>query len=1080
MNYSINGYRNNSPDRNRSHNVIPGNIISMANVSQQLRLVPIVNGQPDYNRSIVAKPNQEDIQFEQDVEAVLEIPYAQTGTLNPQVFQGLFNPTDNLNTALNYSLGLQGNSYNENAMSTFQNPYVNKQSQTNLPSATQKNIPDPGRFIQQQAPPAIQSNIPSQGAFIQQQAPTQSDILEGRRLSNQNFLSQANALGVNLGVDPNLAQQQEAINVTQTKQQKKPMQNSLSGFNPYGAWNMENSAMMLGRSIQDKSVLGTVASSGKLLLSGFRNAASGAGLRKVEQEAKTEYENDLDRAERTQGWRFLQKGGLTGEMLTGNFIEGDKDHSNPNSEVEKGEFVQTPDGNSMEVLGKRHSEGGELVNLPANTKVVSDYLKIGSDLSTMFKKDYNLNVKSGSTFATVLDKYKQKIGLTELIEEEAELMQKVVDQEKVEFDGTREINLQVLSEKLQEIKPRKTELEDKFNTFTNLVYEKQEQTKKPGESNFEKQEGGEITEPPIGNTEEQVLPEQQQPQGNQIEQLILQYAQMTGAQPEELIQQLQQLDENQLQEAIGQIIQVVQQAQAQSQVETTPQSSESIVDEESAPEMKKGGEIPKYQKAGEVTPTEFNNFLADHSNNPPYAYGDLPAQRSALEPLLTNAGIQFANTDLTTQQSQDQFAGQYQGYLNKNYPGLTKHYSSQVTPTQQGLQTALNNGLVTEEQLKNLGVKVQNGSVLKGSKGIVPKDNEQKVVSLITKAGEKNSEGYQKYVDSNFVDNRWYYRTPTIKTVSFGSEADRDAYLKKGDYQVVEDKEGNKIYYSGKQGVYFNTKVGSKPNAEEKNDSSETTATTASSDIDKMNLQGANRAVQSSLPLLPPDQSNLPPTYQTTSLRSIGSVQANPIVISPEATIRELNRQYTTASNLASETNPYTAGALTANLQAQTNDAINQAYTQANIANAQDRRNVENINEERIQARDLANNQYLGKYEAEQIAGQGNLQNELRSYYDNRNRQNLVNWNLTNEQNAYNSILQHFQISGNGIDSNGQPQYLMTNNQMIANPNYNRTQETITKTTPDGKTTTINKTKSAPKKQKGGRLTKEELKKWLK
>ena len=175
MNYSINGYRNNSPDRNRSHNVIPGNIISMANVSQQLRLVPIINGQPDYNRAVVAKPNQEDIQFEQDVEAVLEIPYAQTGTLNPQVFQGLFNPTENLNTALNYSLGLQGNTYNENAMSAFQNPYVNRQSQTNLPSATQNNIPDPGRFIQQQAPPAIQSNIPDPGIFIQQQAPTQSD-----------------------------------------------------------------------------------------------------------------------------------------------------------------------------------------------------------------------------------------------------------------------------------------------------------------------------------------------------------------------------------------------------------------------------------------------------------------------------------------------------------------------------------------------------------------------------------------------------------------------------------------------------------------------------------------------------------------------------------------------------------------------------------------------------------------------------------------------------------------------------------------------------------------------------------------
>ena len=46
-------------------------------------------------------------------------------------------------------------------------------------------------------------------------------------------------------------------------------------------------------------------------------------------------------------------------------------------EVEKGEYLQTPDGSTMEVLGNKHSQGGEMLNVPDGTKVISDYLKIG-------------------------------------------------------------------------------------------------------------------------------------------------------------------------------------------------------------------------------------------------------------------------------------------------------------------------------------------------------------------------------------------------------------------------------------------------------------------------------------------------------------------------------------------------------------------------------------------------------------------------------------------------------------------------------------------------------------------------------
>jgi len=87
MKYSTTGYKDNSPDKNEGSLMIPGNLITMKGVSKQLTLIPIVGGKPQYGRKRIAKPGDSDIQFESDVESVLELPYAQVGTQlqNPYV-----------------------------------------------------------------------------------------------------------------------------------------------------------------------------------------------------------------------------------------------------------------------------------------------------------------------------------------------------------------------------------------------------------------------------------------------------------------------------------------------------------------------------------------------------------------------------------------------------------------------------------------------------------------------------------------------------------------------------------------------------------------------------------------------------------------------------------------------------------------------------------------------------------------------------------------------------------------------------------------------------------------------------------
>lgn len=89
---------------------------------------------------------------------------------------------------------------------------------------------------------------------------------------------------------------------------------------------MENTATALGAFAQDKNALGVVGASGKLLLSGARNALSGAGAYKILQgNTANEKEQDLIDAQNKARRSYMQKGGEVEKMMTGNFIEGNEE-----------------------------------------------------------------------------------------------------------------------------------------------------------------------------------------------------------------------------------------------------------------------------------------------------------------------------------------------------------------------------------------------------------------------------------------------------------------------------------------------------------------------------------------------------------------------------------------------------------------------------------------------------------------------------------------------------------------------------------------------------------------------------------
>lgn len=1069
-NINTTGYTEGTNTANNNYNIIPSSIITMQNVTKPLTLIPIIDGKPQYNMRKIANPGDPDIDFGNEVTGVIEIPYAQSdyGTIgnNP-------NPFPNMGTGINYN-------FNNSSLQLPNTPNIG----TNLYGFNQ-NFQNMGN----------NDLDPSYEAYKQNQ---------------QNQLPYTvDANGVSLKRDPNTLQQ-EAAEQTKLNQQSYPKGAPFEGaINPYGGWNMANTSTFLGASIEDGNTLGIIGSAGKLITEGLRNGFSGAAAMRRYNETREDYLKKDAAARQKAGeyWAGTYQGGgevsrkNSGLLLTGNFLQGNDEHSQPNAEVESGEYLQTPDGNTLEVVGKRHSEGGELVSVPENTKVISDHNKIGGELATYFKKNYNLNLSAGSTFATVLDKYKKKIGLTDILDQESKIMSKIVDQDDVEFDSTRDINLQVLSKKANEIQGTKAPLEEQFNEFTNLVFKKQEETKESGSTNFQKQEGGNIA------TSQQAPVESDSSNMGNIELVIQQFAQLTNQDPNDIIQQLQSLDDNQLQEAIQTMVQTVQQAS----------TNDNNMSQQEAPQesFQKGGKVRskwisdkikilmdegrsqdqavaiaysmwnqknKHQSGGltssitrnRMSPDQFNQYMTNYAWNPNYDYRDLTSQANRLSPILNQYDISVDDGGLGTQEEQDFYAGQAQDRFRNAFPKTTAHYSSNVAGTQQGLQTALDSKLVSQKDLKDLGVKILDGKIAVGTMEGLSEKNATKITNLIQKKGEERPEAFQQFMDKNFNDSKWYYRFPQLNTVQFNNDQEKTDYIKNGDFKLIEDSNNIPVYYSNKQGLYFTPKVGDQPSDSGTPDTS-TTPQSTDTPAPNGNLspyEAPRNASSIDLPMAVPDQDNLPPQYLATTMRQVGNVQANRVFLSPEENLKELSKQAITAGNLITSNNPYTAGAGLANLQAQQNNSINQAINQTTVANQQDERNVSNINEERIMKRDVTNLGLADKYERESIVGLDNYYNEWKNYIDNRNRQNVVNWNLQNEQNTFNAMNPNYKIGALGqIHQTNEPFIIYINGQpQMFDP---RTKQVITqKTTPDGKTTqTVQTTRGenkATKRKDGG------------
>jgi len=1236
MRNSYLGYKRYSPDRNQKSLVIPGRHITMKDVDIPLRLIPVVKGRPNHKKSVIAYPGDDDVIFDDDVDSVIEMPMHQIGNMvGENEAEKAFNshgydygvanePIYNMMMGLPVTLG-EANSYEIMDNYKGESGYTPK-SYLTVPTYNFPNTEPKKSFPQTYAPD--NSHHLKSDTLQRYTDPTTGRILESSEMLS-NDLKKAKEMPqatVNNWQDmQKVTKEAQEQNTTQQNSEtnKDIKESPIEGFNPYSGWNMYTSAQAAGKYISEGRALPAIAAIGKFAFEGIRNYMQGSANAAREREAREDYAKKLAKDQSPNNikkWRFMKDGGLhfmkgggrVGRLLTGNYIDGGNgDGRHANAELEAGEYFKTPQNETYEVMGKKHSEGGEKLNLEQGTKVVSDYLKIGSKLATYFKKHFDLNVAPSNTFATVVDKFKKKIGLTKVLEEEGAIMKKIYDQEQISHVGTRDLNLQVLSEKVHKLQPQKEKLEDMLNNFMDVVFDRQEEVKDLETDGYKKQEGGmqgEVSEMPV---EGQPMDGQQGMNDEQLVQLVTMYAEIIGQDPNALLQHIQSLPENELQMAVQKMVETIQQAQSQQQggvpqgegqpqstlpmeegdirmlfqafaekagksVEEVAQIFNEIPENEKAkvledmkayvmsedgqsigtpvnesqmqgqvnpqqvaqPEMQYGGmsgdddrvmqtiqaysemsgsdvnevisklqelsedelaetlqkmteyvesnnggqqgfykeggrlEIKKYKNAGAVdnrtyiTPEDFLELMSKGEYVPNYKYGDLEAYKARMNDI--RSGLNMAMGDYKTQADYDGGAGEFQNeYLNK-YGEVAKHYSQRIDSTQQGLQYLLDNGIVDANELRKYGLKTYKGKVAIGTLGGLSAEGKKYVADAVAKmyqdTTEKGKSIAKGYTDKNFFDNKFYFRAPKIHNVGFEDEAKRDEWLKKQGYELVSDKDGKKIYYSNVRGEYLQTHIGKVNNGEliTNNNSGNGSSTESNPDatqgIEPLKTKDIS---YSSAPARLPVPTDFYPTLHTPSLRHIGHVQADHFAVSPEASIRDISANNMTVRDAMMQANPYTAAFGQSDLFAKTVKGIGDVYAKTEAMNQQDKRNVDNLNEQRILARDAANINATNGYEhLAQMAIQGFQQEQQ----DAKDRHDLIqynNYNTANQIAASNAINPFFQITAGGWRNPNNPhQFTLRQMGMFEDEDSKaKTTTTKTSTSNDGTKTKTTTTK---------------------
>lgn len=185
----------------------------------------------------------------------------------------------------------------------------------------------------------------------------------------------------------------------------------------------------------------------------------------------------------------FDSGSLTGEYL---YPLPKSMEDQANVEVEKGEYVEQPGEAPMEAMGQKHADGGTPVSLEEGTKVITDDTTIESDFAKYIRDTYGIKATPKDTYATLMDRYKAKIGLKSAYDDQKKALEKLKKNDKIDDENTRRLNASVLSMAINDSNETVNGLEGRFTDFANVIYKEQEDRKMKKDEDTYFAKGGEI------------------------------------------------------------------------------------------------------------------------------------------------------------------------------------------------------------------------------------------------------------------------------------------------------------------------------------------------------------------------------------------------------------------------------------------------------------------------------------------------------------------------------------------------------------------------------------------------------------
>lgn len=185
----------------------------------------------------------------------------------------------------------------------------------------------------------------------------------------------------------------------------------------------------------------------------------------------------------------FDSGSLTGEYL---YPLPKSMEDQANVEVEKGEYVEQPGEAPMEAMGQKHADGGTPVSLEEDTNVITDDTTIESDFAKYIRDTYGIKATPKDTYATLMDRYKAKIGLKSSYDDQKKALDKLKKNDKIDDENTRRLNASVLSKAINDSNETVNGLEGRFTDFANVIYKEQEDRKMKKDEDTYFAKGGEI------------------------------------------------------------------------------------------------------------------------------------------------------------------------------------------------------------------------------------------------------------------------------------------------------------------------------------------------------------------------------------------------------------------------------------------------------------------------------------------------------------------------------------------------------------------------------------------------------------